>query len=129
MVVTAEFSTARRPRGAPLRSWNTGYHLFDNPTGTLVIDGERTPLDHCGRNQPGISETRVALPPEPGEYSIYISAMQEHVAWLYEKGSRFILIDVAVSDDGVLTLRRFGKLPIRIAVCRRASGPRVSARP
>ena len=25
--------------------WNTGYHLFDNPTGTLVIDGARAPID------------------------------------------------------------------------------------
>jgi lipopolysaccharide transport system permease protein len=86
--------------------WNTGYHLFDNPTGTLVIDGERAPLDIAAGNSLPF-ETRIALPPEPGEYSIYISAMQEHVAWLYEKGWPFILIDVAVSDDGVPTLRRW----------------------
>ena len=24
--------------------WAAGYHLFDEPTGTLVVDGARTPL-------------------------------------------------------------------------------------
>ena len=79
--------------------WNTGYHLFDNPTGTLVIDGERTPLEAS----PGSSEdfeARVALPPEPGEYSVYISAMRERVAWFYEKGWPFVLVDIAVSENG-----------------------------
>jgi len=97
--------------------WNTGYHLFDNPTGTLVIDGARAPLDLA----PGSDrqfETHIALPPEPGDYSVNISAMQEHVAWFYEKGWPFILIDVSVDDGGVPTLRRW-RLSDKSAVSRR----------
>ncbi len=86
--------------------WNTGYHLFDTPTGTLVIDGVRAALD-LPADAEGHLETRVELPPEPGEYSIYVSPLQEHVAWAYEKGSKFILIDVSVADNGEPTLRRW----------------------
>jgi lipopolysaccharide transport system permease protein len=86
--------------------WAAGYHLFDDPTGTLVVDGERTPLDLVPEAaQP--FEMRIALPPEAGEYSIYVSAMQEHVAWLYEQGWPFLLIGVTVSEDGSVRLRRW----------------------
>ena len=66
-------------------SWTAGYHVFDEPTGTLVVDGERTPLDLA----PGQSRTlqfTIPLPPEPGEYNVYVSVLREHVAWFYERG-------------------------------------------
>ncbi|HEU5021695.1 MAG TPA: ABC transporter permease [Bryobacteraceae bacterium] len=102
-------TTIRNRSNAPWRAgegWNTGYHLFDNPTGTLVIDGERAPLDLPPGGEKQI-ETRIPLPQEPGDYSVYVSPMQEHVAWLYEKGSPFILIDVAVDDSSAPALRRW----------------------
>jgi lipopolysaccharide transport system permease protein len=86
--------------------WNTGFHLFDDPTGTLVIDGVRAPLDvPAGADRQLL--TRISLPPEPGEYSVYVSVMQEHVAWFYERGWPFVLIDVSVDDDGTPHLRRW----------------------
>src|SRR5947207_15670294 len=72
-------ATAWRPEDG----WAAGYQLFDDPTGTLVVDGERTPLDL----EPGafrLLEMSIATPPEPGEYSVYVSAMRENVAWFYE---------------------------------------------
>jgi len=110
----------RNRSGAAWRAgegWNTGYHLFDNPTGTLVIDGERAPLDLPAGGEKQI-ETRIPLPQEPGDYSVYVSPMQEHVAWLYEKGSPFILIDVAVDDSSAPALRRW-QLANQGAVARR----------
>jgi len=135
LLVTAEFldthvslagrflvvrTTLRNRSSAPWRAdegWNTGYHLFDNPTGTLVIDGERAPLDLPAGGEKQI-ETLIPLPPEPGDYSVYVSPMQEHVAWLYEKGSPFILIDVAVDDSSAPELRRW-QLADKNAVARR----------
>src|SRR4051794_2867164 len=79
--IVNESSQAWRPEDG----WAAGYHLFEAPTGTLVVDGERTPLDL----DPGASRTlemTIATPPEPGEYSVYISVMRENVAWFYEKG-------------------------------------------
>jgi hypothetical protein len=29
----------------PGNGWAAGYHLFDEPTGTLVVDGDRRPLN------------------------------------------------------------------------------------
>jgi lipopolysaccharide transport system permease protein len=86
--------------------WSTGFHLFDAPSGTLVVDGERAPLDLPAGGDRHF-ETQVAIPPEPGEYSIYVSVMREHVAWFYDRGWRFILIDVSVDENGTASLRRW----------------------
>ena len=42
----------------------------------------------------------IALPPEPGEYDIYVSVMREHVAWFYNQGWPFLLVDVSVDGEG-----------------------------
>lgn len=86
--------------------WNTGYHLFDNPSGTLVIDGARSPLELPAGGDRHF-DAQIPLPPEPGDYSVYVSVMREHVAWFYDQGWPFILIDVSVGDDGSPTLRRW----------------------
>ena len=57
--------------------WAVGYQLFDEPTSTLVVDGERKPL-HLAPSESRNVEMDIALPPEPGEYNIYISVMREH---------------------------------------------------
>ena len=90
----------------PEDGWALGYHLFDDPTGTLVVDGERTPLhvDPRGKRR---FEMTVATPPEPGEYSVYVSPMREHVAWYYDRGWPFLLIGFEVRDDGSTVLRRW----------------------
>ena len=46
--------------------WAVGYHLFDEPTGTLVVDGERTPLD-LAPAQRGAFSFEMNLPPEPDD--------------------------------------------------------------
>lgn len=84
--------------------WAAGYHLLDEPTGTLVVDGPRSPLDLA----PGEKQTagfEIPLPPEPGEYSIYVSILREHVAWFYQRGWPFLLIDAVVESDGAARLR------------------------
>ena len=96
-----------------------GYHLFDDPTGTLVVDGTRIPLDLAPQAVQAIN-MQIALPPEPGGYSIYVSAMQEHVAWFYEQGWPFLLIDVVVGEDGEAQLRRWRVTDVRSVRLRRS---------
>src|ERR1700733_6367231 len=79
--------------------WAVGYQLFDEPTGTLVVDGERKPLRLAPSESRNI-EMDIALPPEPGEYNIFISVMREHVAWFYNEGWPFLLVDILVDDNG-----------------------------
>jgi lipopolysaccharide transport system permease protein len=87
----------------PENGWAIGYHLFDEPTGTLVVDGERTPLSLAPSDRKEVP-MEVALPAEPGEYNVYVSVMREHVAWFYNEGWPFLLIDVAVDDAGAPAL-------------------------
>jgi lipopolysaccharide transport system permease protein len=79
--------------------WAVGYQLFDEPTSTLVVDGERKPLQLAPSESRDV-EMDIALPPEPGEYTIYISVMREHVAWFYNEGWPFLLVDILVNDNG-----------------------------
>ncbi len=83
--------------------WALSYQLFDDRAGTLVVDGPRTPLN-LSPSQSGRFEVRIPLPPEPGHYSIRLSVMHENDAWLYEKGSPFLLIETNVSDTGAPSL-------------------------
>jgi lipopolysaccharide transport system permease protein len=117
LTVRSEIFNRSQTAWRSAEGWNTGYHLFDNPTGTLVVDGERAPLELPAGGHRNF-EIHIALPPEPGDYSVYVSTMQEHVAWSYEKGWPFILIDVSVDDDGAPTLRRW-RLADKNAVRRR----------
>ena len=78
-----------------------GYHVFDPETDVLVVDGARTNLDKGGSHL----EMNLDLPPEPGRYRVLVSPMQENVAWYYEQGWRFLLIDAVVAG-GKATVER-----------------------
>ena len=71
-----------------------------------MVDGERTLL-HVEPRGKRRFEMTVATPPEPGEYSVYVSPMREHVAWYYDRGWPFLLIGFEVRDDGSTVLRRW----------------------
>ncbi len=72
---------------------SVGYQIFDPETDTLVIDGARIPVEH-DRQHLAMS---FQLPAEPGRYRVFVSPMQEDVAWYYGRGWRFLLIDAVVA--------------------------------
>ncbi len=88
----------------PEDGWAASYHLFDEPTGTLVVDGARTALELAPQRSRELT-LKIAVPPEPGEYNVYISPMREDVAWFYDRGWPFLLINVSVDADGAAGLR------------------------
>lgn len=122
--IDAKITNGTSAAWLPEDGWAVGYHLFDDPTGTLVLDGERTPA-HL---EPGASRTfslQVPLPPEPGDYSVYVSPLREHVAWEYERGAPFLLIEVAVDQSGapaVLRWRTTDRRAVRLRHLRRSVG-------
>jgi len=77
-----------------------GYHVFDPETDTLVVDGARASLAVDRSHQ----EMNLNLPPEPGHYRVFVSPMQEDVAWYYERGWPFLLVDALVAE-GRATVR------------------------
>ena len=75
-----------------------GYHIFDPETDTLVVDGARTALDRdLAPGDPAAFEIGFDLPSEPGRYRVFVSPMRENVAWFYQRGWRFLLIDAVVA--------------------------------
>jgi len=44
LVVTGKLTNRTAETWLPEDGWAAGYHLFDDPTATLVVDGERLPL-------------------------------------------------------------------------------------
>jgi lipopolysaccharide transport system permease protein len=118
LVVDGELTNDSSETWLPEDGWAAGYHLFDDPTGTLVVDGERQPL-HLAPHASRAFEMTIATPPEPGEYSVYVSVMREHVAWFYDRGWPFVLIDFKVGDDGVAALGRWRVARMRSVRARR----------
>jgi len=74
-----------------------GYQVFDAESDILVKDGPRVPLP--GPLAPGESsqvEVSVEFPSEPGRYRAYVSPIQEHVSWFYERGVPFLVLEAEV---------------------------------
>jgi lipopolysaccharide transport system permease protein len=101
----------------PEDGWAAGYHLFDEATGTLVVDGARIPLQLSPSERRQLS-LEIPMPPEPGEYNIYVSVMREHMAWFYDSGWPFLLIEAAVDENGQSTLGGFS-ITVKRAVSRK----------
>ncbi|MDE3198076.1 MAG: ABC transporter permease [Acidobacteriota bacterium] len=98
--------------------WALGYHLFDDPTGTLVVDGERNSLTLAPSGSHHF-ELSIATPPEPGQYSVYVSPLREHFAWFYDRGWPFLLVDLIVDENGVPSIRRWRVSSLRSVRLRR----------
>ncbi|MDQ6698559.1 MAG: ABC transporter permease [Acidobacteriota bacterium] len=82
-------------------SYAVGHHLFDAETDTLVIDGERQALTQdMPRGAVAHFDLAMPIPEEPGRYRVFISLMREGVAWFYECGWEFLLIEVTVGETG-----------------------------
>ena len=91
----------------PSAGFAMGYHIFDPATDTLVVDGPRTPPGaDIAPGETWRFEMRCELPPETGRYRVFVSGMQEHSHWLYERGAEFLLIDGAV-EGGRASVERF----------------------
>jgi lipopolysaccharide transport system permease protein len=90
----------------PAAGFAFGYQIFDPENGTLVEDGQRTvPESDIPAGASALLRLSVPLPRQPGRYRIYVSPLEEHRAWFYEKGSPFLLIDASV-DEHSAALRR-----------------------
>jgi lipopolysaccharide transport system permease protein len=85
--------------------WAASYQVFDPETQTLIIDGERTPLPRALAPGEAVDvEVTASLPPEPGRYRVFVSALREHAGWHYEQGLPFIVLEADVGPDGVKVL-------------------------
>src|SRR5205085_9756885 len=85
----------------PSGGFAISYRIFDPQTGTLIVDGPRlAPERDVAPGETRLFDLQLELPAEPGRYRIFVSAMQDDVCWLYERGAEFLLIDSAVDSEG-----------------------------
>ncbi len=75
------------------------YRWIDNSGNVLTtIDDNRAQLDRRVV-RPGESDALklpVTAPPNPGAYTLWVSMVQEGVAWFYDKGSKPLVMHVTV---------------------------------
>ena len=103
--MSLSFAAAFEVRNESAATWRAadgfavGYHIFDPSSGTLIVDGPRMPLPRdLAPGESAAIKLHVELPSEPGQYRVFVSAMQENVCWLYERGAKFLAIDAVVQD-------------------------------
>ncbi|MGH2510961.1 MAG: hypothetical protein ACRDHZ_26655, partial [Ktedonobacteraceae bacterium] len=83
--------------GGP-NSVNAGYRWVDGG-GILPIEGNRAQLSR-GVLRPGEADSlrlRVTAPPNRGSYRLWISMVQEGVAWFYDRAATPLALDVMVN--------------------------------
>jgi FkbM family methyltransferase len=84
-----------RTSAAPV---NASYRWLDNNGKVLPIEGNRAFLDRPVV-RPGESDQlklSVTAPPDPGSYTLWISMVQEGVAWFYDRGAKPLVLPVTV---------------------------------
>ena len=84
---------------SPSGGYSASYQVFDTETGVLILDGERT--DFSGVVAPGDTvtfSTRIELGETPGRFLVFLSPLAEGVAWFFDRGSPFLLIEAEVTE-------------------------------
>ncbi len=107
--ITASFQIRNLTKDTwrPAAGFAMGYHIFDPATDTLVVDGPRTqPEADIAPGETCRFKMRCELPAGSGRYRVFVSGMQEHSHWQYERGAEFLLIDGAV-EEGRASVERF----------------------
>lgn len=100
IIAKFEMQNTSRDTWQAAKGFAVGYHIFDPETDTLVVDGPRTKLQaDLTPGQARAFELHVELPPEPGNYRIFVSGLQENNHWFYERGAEFLLVDAVVEDE------------------------------
>jgi len=91
----------------PAEGFAVGYQVFDPETDTLVADGPRTaPEADIAPGEARHFEICCELPAQRGRYRVFVSGMQEHSHWFYERGAEVLLVDAEVEEEHT-TVNRF----------------------
>ena len=99
--VRASFRIRNRSAGTwrAADGYAVGWHVFDAATGTLIVDGPRhLPVAELAPGESAAVVLEIGLPPEDGQYRVFLSLMREGVCWYYDHGWPFLLVEAAVAD-------------------------------
>jgi lipopolysaccharide transport system permease protein len=77
-----------------------GWQLFDPDSNRFIREGEWKPLAHDTKPGEAVPvDLSIAFPPEPGGYRIYVSPIDHEAGWLYDHGSRFLMVDAVMANE------------------------------
>ncbi len=83
-----------------------GWQIYDPATGLFIQEGEWVGSERD--IPPGGSERfalELRLPPESGQYRVYVSPIEAGRGWFYSRGEPLLLIDAEVASEAVLVHR------------------------
>ena len=83
-------------------TWSLGWQFFDPDSGVFILEGKWIAL--ARDVPPGQSESfdlSIAFPPEPGNYQIFISPIEQPGGWAYAHGEPFVRVLAEVADGAV----------------------------
>ncbi|MCW5977845.1 MAG: ABC transporter permease [Bryobacteraceae bacterium] len=90
-----------------------GWQLFDPHSGLFIAEGQWQPLAAAPPGTSSRREVEIQLPPEKGDYHVYVSPLRQETGWFYRSGSPFLLVEARVEGGRarltgfrVTTLRR-----------------------
>jgi len=95
-------------------NFSFGWQFFDPQTNLFIVEGAWTPIarDVAPRTSEQF-EISIPMPPEPGEYEIYLSHMRPPEGWAYARGERFVRISVVVAANGEIRVLRHEVTTVR----------------
>jgi lipopolysaccharide transport system permease protein len=90
-----------------------GSQIFDPQTGLFITEGKWAALN---RDVPAGASAEVdlsiVLPPQPGEYRVYVSPVHDQQGWFYQRGAPLLALDAAISGTET-RVRRMGTTSLR----------------
>lgn len=76
---------------------DVSYRWLGSDGKPLPIEGNRAQLDRVvWPGESNMIRLPVTAPPNPGSYTLWVSMVQEGVAWFYDKGSKPLVMHVTV---------------------------------
>jgi homopolymeric O-antigen transport system permease protein len=95
-------------------TFSLGWQFFDPETNLFLSEGKWMPVEaDVAPGQTVSFDLSIALPPQPGGYQIYVSAITQPDGWMYFRGEPFLRIaaqtadgEVRILDHEVTTVRR-----------------------
>src|SRR4051812_9998127 len=95
-----------------------GWQIYDPDTATFIQEGAWTQLteDLASAQMADVALT-IELPPERGQYHVYVSPMTPKDGWFYARNETFVLIDATVEHGAA---RVNGAAPTTVSALRRS---------
>ncbi|MBL8234895.1 MAG: ABC transporter permease, partial [Bryobacterales bacterium] len=90
-----------------------GSQIFDPETGLFITEGKWAEFESDVAPGARVAvELAVALPPQPGDYRVYVSPVDSRNGWFYQRSAPFLALDASLADT-TAAVRRVSTTTLR----------------